>query len=211
MKNINLKIIYFFLIANFCFSNLQSETNNNIEIKVGRSLITTLDIKNEVITNLVITNQEINQENIDSSKNYATRNLIRMSIKNNEISKYNVKNYSKKDLQNYITKIAKNLNTDIDGLKEIFIQHSINYDKFVEMYQVELKWNTLIFELYKNQTNINLVEVDNEIQKIKENKTKQELKEIKKKILNKKKEEKLNLFSRSHFSNLENTVIVKIQ
>jgi hypothetical protein len=34
------------------------------------------------------------------------------------------------------------------------------------------------------------------------------LKKIKEAILNKKKMEKLNLFSRSHFSNLENTVTV---
>ena len=70
-------------------------------------------------------------------------------------------------------------------------------------------WNTLIFKIYSNQTNINIVEVDNEIKKIKENKNDEELKVIREEILDKKKIDKLNLFSRSHFSNLENNVILK--
>ena len=70
-------------------------------------------------------------------------------------------------------------------------------------------WNTLIFKIYSNQTNINIVEVDNEIKKIRENKNEEELKIIREKILSKKKIDKLNLFSRSHFSNLENNAILK--
>ena len=38
-----------------------------------------------------------------------------------------------------------------------------------------------------------------------------DIKKIKKKIVSKKKEEKLNLFSRSHFSNLENTVQIEFK
>ena len=67
-------------------------------------------------------------------------------------------------------------------------------------------WNTLIYEIYRNQLNINIIEVENEIKKIKENKSEEELKKFNENILNQKKEEKLNLFSRSHFSNIENTI-----
>ena len=76
---------------------------------------------------------------------------------------------------------------------------------------IELIWNTLIFTLYRNQMNVNIVDVDNELQKISKNKTEVELKEIKEKILLKKKNDKLKLFSRSHFSNLENTIPVNFQ
>ena len=34
---------------------------------------------------------------------------------------------------------------------------------------------------------------------------------LKEKILNKKKEDKLNMFSRSHFSNVENLTLIKFQ
>ena len=51
-------------------------------------------------------------------------------------------------------------------------------------------------------------EVENEVEKTKKNKNDEEIKKLKINILNKKKEEKLNLFSRSHFLNLENSQVV---
>jgi len=208
MKNINSIILFiFFLINNFIFSNLNSQINTAIVLNVGNNIITSVDIQNEIITSLLINKQEINQENIDSKKNYAVKNLISKSIKKGEINKYEIKEYSKKDMQNYIDSIAKNLGTN--DLKKKFTQNNINYATFVENYKIELLWNTLIYQLYKNQINVNIIEVENEVKKkIKQNETSEELKKIKEVILNKKKREKLNLFSRSHFSNLENTVTV---
>jgi hypothetical protein len=212
VKKTNLIIIFFFiLINNLIFLNLQSQIINNIMIKVGGSLVTSIDLQNEIITNLVINKQEITQENINNNKNYAIKNLIKKSIKISEVNKYQIKNYNKEDLLNYIEGNAKNLNTDRDGLKEIFKQNSINYQKFIDNHKVELLWNTLIYKLYKNQTNINIVEVENEVDKIKENKSKDELKKLKETILNKKRKEKFNLFSRSHFTNLKNTITIDFQ
>ena len=209
MRNINFKILCFFFLTNiFILSNSQSGIQNTIVVKVGDLLITSIDVQNEIITNLIVQRREITQENINNNKNYAIKNLINKSIKQSEINKFQVKNYNKKDLQNYIKNIAENLNTDLNGLKDIFKVHNISYDLLEEKYIIELKWNTLIFQIYKNQTNINIVEVENNVEKIKENKSEEELKIIKKNVLDKKTKEKLNLFSRSHFSNLENTVIV---
>ena len=212
MRKINfLSISVLILLNNFIFINLQSEIKNKIVVKVGESLITSIDIQNEIITNLIIANQEVTAENINNNKNYAIKNLINKKIKRNEINKYEINNYSKKDLQDYITKIAKNLNTNQNGLKEIFKKTNINYQIFVEKHETELLWNTLIFQLYRNQTNINVIDVENEVAKIKGNKSEEELKKIKNDIENKRKEEKFNLFSRSHFSNLENTVVINFQ
>ena len=93
----------------------------------------------------------------------------------------------------------------------MFETKNINYDTFIYNYETELLWNTLIFKIYINQTNINIIEVENELEKIKSDKTDLDIEEIKKKIINKKKEEKLNLFSRSHFSNLENSTIIEFK
>jgi len=210
MRKVNL-IIIFILFNNFIFVNLQSQINNTIVVKVGNSLITSLDVQNEIITNLIINNQELTQNNINNNKNYAIKNLISKSIKSSEIKKYKIKNYNKKDLQNYIENVAKNLNINQSGLKEIFKQSNIDYKTFVEKFEIELLWNTLIFKIYRNQININIVDVDTEIKNFKESKSEEEFKEFKKNILNKKREEKLNLFSRSHFSNLENSVAINFQ
>ena len=195
------------IFCNFFFLNLQSKINNNIVVKVGELLITSVDIQNEIITNLMISDQEITQVNINNGKNYAIKNLISKSIKRGEIKKYQIQNYSKKDLKNYIENTAKKLNTN--NLKIKFKQFGVSYEEFVKNYETELLWNTLIFELYRNQTNINIMDVDREVEKRKKNKNVDELKIIKQNLLNKKKEEKFNLFSRSHFSNLENTVTIK--
>ena len=62
MKKISLIIIsILILFSNFIFLNLQSQINNIIIVKVGESLITSLDVENEIITNLIIKKQEINQ------------------------------------------------------------------------------------------------------------------------------------------------------
>jgi len=199
------------LFNNFIFLNLQSQINNIIIVKVGESLITSFDVENEIITNLIIKKQEINQTSVNNNKKYAVKNLINKSIKKSEINKYEIKDYNEQDLKNYVQNIAKELNTDSKGLKNIFKQSNIDYEVFLENYKIELLWNTLIFQYYKNQTNINTVDLENEIEKVKDNKTEEEVKKIRKNFLEKKKQEKLNLFSRSHFANLENTIVVDFQ
>ena len=206
-----MKIFRFVIIIFFIYTNLQSQINNVIVVKVGESLITSIDIQNEIMTNIIVNNKEINQKNIDNSKNYAIQNLINKSIKHNEIKKYEVTSYNKKDLDKYIINIANNLSIDQKELKNLFKQNGLDYESFVEKHKTELLWNSLIFKLYKNQTNINIVDVENEINKVKSNMSDEEVKKIRKKILDQKKEEKLNLFSRSHYSSLENTVIIDFQ
>ena len=97
------------------------------------------------------------------------------------------------------------------GLKKIFKQSNINYKAYVEKYETELLWNTLIFKLYKNQLNINIVDVERQVEKIKDTEDKEELKKIKENILLEEKNDKLNLLSRSHFSNLENTIVIEFK
>ena len=173
--------------------------------------MTSLDVQNEIITKLIISKLEITQENIDKSKNFAMKSLISKSIKTSEINKYGIKTYNNQDLQNYVEQTAKNLNTNKSGLKKIFEQSNISYAIFEENYKTELLWNTLIFQLFKDQLNINIIEVDNEVEQVKADKSEEELKKIKETILTRRKEEKLSLFSRSHFTNIENSITVKFQ
>jgi len=213
MTKLNSLAVFIFILINnfFVFSNLQSQINNDILVKVGEQLITTIDLQNDVITNLVINKQEVNQNNINNTKDYSIKKLINKAIKRIEIKKYEITNYSKQDLKKYIKSVEKNLNTNSQGLKETFKQSGINYEIFVEMHEVELLWNTLIFDIYNQQTNINILEVDRELEKAKVDKDEKDLNEIRKKILNKKKQEKLDLFSRSHFSNLENSIVIEFK
>ena len=176
MINKILIVLFFCFTNNFIFFELKSQIKNNIVVKVGNSLISSIDIQNEIITSIIINKQKITQTNIDNYKNYAIKKLIKSTIKRNEIEKYDVKNYDPIALNNYIDNVAKNLNTNKVGLKKIFTETGINYDLFVNNHRTELLWNTLIFQIYNNQININIIEVENEIEKIKEKKSLDELK-----------------------------------
>ncbi|MDB9795793.1 peptidylprolyl isomerase [Pelagibacteraceae bacterium] len=167
MKNRRIINIFFSLFLSIlAFSALKAQINNIIIVKVGNLLVTSVDVQNEIITNLLLNKKEITQESINSSKSYAIKNLINKRIKKIEVNKYEVKDYNKGDLKRYTDNIAKQLNTNVDGLKKKFKKNHISYDTFVENYQVELLWNTLIFRIYKNQTNVNIIEVENEVLKL---------------------------------------------
>ncbi|MDA7606531.1 peptidylprolyl isomerase [Pelagibacteraceae bacterium] len=158
-------ILFFLNVINL--AELKSQIINNIVVKVGGLLISSVDVQNEIITNLVINKKEITQSNIDNVKNYALKNLINKSIKKIEINKFKIDKYNKNDLYRYIDTTAKNFNTNRKGLRQIFRENDINYDLFVENYEIELLWNTLIYQVYNKQININILAVENEIEKLK--------------------------------------------
>ena len=202
-------LIFAFALSFLTFSN--AEIKNSILVKVGNEIITSLDLRNEILTSLIVNKIDVNQENIDASKNLAIKNLINKKIKRIEITKYQIADYNKNDLQKYLTNISNLFETNSSGLKKLFETNNIDYDTFVYNYETELLWNTLIFRIYSNQTNINIIEVENELEKIKNDKADLDPEEIKKQIINTKKQEKLNLFSRSHFSNLENSTNIEFK
>ena len=156
----------FFLINFFAVSEIRSQINNEIIVRVGSLIISSFDVQNEIVTNLLLNKQEITQENINNNKNFAVKNLINKSIKKNEIKKYEIKSYNKADLKKYIVKVAAALDTSENRLEEVFKNYNIDYNVFVENYKTELIWNTLIFQMYKDQISVNVVDVENELKKV---------------------------------------------
>ena len=166
-----LVIIKVLLIISFFNSDhVLSKINNKIIANVGNQIITDLDIEDEIKTMLILNQKKISQENINQVKNMAVNALIKRSIKKNEILKYKVEDYDEKGLSNYLIQVSKQLNTDREGLKNILETNLINYEIFIDKYKTELRWNNLIYSLYKNQLNINTVEIENELKKSLENK-----------------------------------------
>jgi len=205
------KIIFYAFVLNILLlGSLFAQINNSIILKVGNSIVTSLQLKNEINTILILTKREINQKNINDVKNFAKKSIIRNIIKKNEIEKLEVKDYNKEELNKIISNISKSLKTNKSGLKLIFKKNGVSYDALVDKYKTDLLWNTLIFKKFKNQININIIEIDNDIKKIinKDDKKKIDIEKLRKKIINQQKNEKLELFSRSHYSNLENNTLI---
>lgn len=150
------------------FLSLQSEyllakINNSIIVKVGNEIVTALDVENEIKTILVLKKLDFTQENINRSKDFAVRSLIKSAIKESEIKKYGIEEFDPKGLANYLENIAKSLNIKKNELKKFFFSNNLDYNSFVKKYKIELKWNTLIFRIYKNQISLNTIEIENEL------------------------------------------------
>ena len=152
-------VIFFTLQSDYLFAKI----NNSIVVKVGNEIITALDVENEIKTILVLKKLDFTQENINRSKDFAIRTLIKSSIKDSEIKKYGITKFNLNDSDKYLEKIAESLNIKRIELKEFFFSKNLDYNSFVKRYETELKWNTLIFSIYKNQISLNTIEIENEL------------------------------------------------
>ena len=157
VKIINYLFIIFFL---FQFSNVFSKISNSIVITVGNLPITYLDLVKEMRLIAIVSNNKIENSNKEQIKNIAAKSLIKRKIKEIEIEKYSIKNYNKNDLKKLISQTSINLGTNKDGLKKIMNLNNLDFKYLEHKYEVDLKWNSLIFELYKNKVVLNMGEVE---------------------------------------------------
>ena len=163
MKNNLVKklLIIFFLF--FGTEKLVSETNNSIIITVGNYPITRLDLVKEIKLIALFSNIEINQSNKEQIKSLAVQNLVERTIKKNEIERLKVTRYNKQDLDRQISNIAINLGLDNKGFKTFLEQRNLRYDDVIKNFEIDLKWNTAIFKLYKNKISLNTIEIEEKI------------------------------------------------
>ena len=208
--NFIIKIIFVSLIL---YWNLFAEIKNSIVAKIGNEIITSIDIENEIKTILVLSKKKLNQDNIEKTKNFAVQSILRNTLKRGEIEKFKITTYNERDYIEYLKKVASSLNLKVNELDDFFKINDISFEVFKDKHKTDLKWNSLIFWLYKDQITVNTIEVEKLLTKsIEKNQNMNLNKEkIKEDIIKKKKQDKLNLFSRSHYSTLENTVLINFK
>jgi len=210
------KVPIYFLIIFFFFiqtDKIFSQTNNSIIISVGNHPITRLDLLKEIKLIAILSNTEITDSNQEQIKTLAVKSLIKRNIKKNEIKKRNIDRYNKNQLEALINNACKKLGVDRNGLKNILDRYNLSYENLIKKFQVDLKWNYMIFEMYKNKISLNTSEIESKINLYLENskdiKKEKDIKLIKEKIVNEEKEKKLKMFSNLHYSNLERSTQIK--
>ena len=159
------KILKSILILFFLFqtSHALSKISNSIVITVGNLPITYLDLVKEMKLVSIISKNKIDNLNKEQIKNIAAKSLIKRKIKEIEINRLGIKNYNQNDLENLIKKTSTNLGTNKNGLREIMHINNISFEYLKKKFEVDLKWNSLIFELYKNKVVLNMNEVEEKI------------------------------------------------
>ena len=200
----------FFLLQN---KIVHSQINNKIIISVGDYPITTVDLLNEIKLISVLSNTDINQNNREQIKGLAVKSLIKRNIKESEIKKRNIYKYNKKQLDALILNTSKKLGVDQQGLKQILERNNLSFKELKKRFETDLKWNYMIFQIYKNKISLNTAEIEDKIQikveGLKGNSDQNEINLIKEQIINQEKEKKLKMFSNMHFSNLERSIQIK--
>ncbi len=178
-KSYLILLIIFFQILTYKISEAKIE----IIASVDKDIITNYDIVKES-NYLKILNPELAKLNSKRLLQLSKQSLIRELIKKNEISKLvnldEPNSFAEDYIQNLIKKLGyKNKET---FEKELFKNNSFSFDEFKSKIKIELYWNDIIFEKYKNVIKIDEEKLYDKINKIEIKKKEYYLYEI---VLNK--------------------------
>jgi len=211
-KKIYINLITVFLLL-FQADILFGQTNNKIIITVGKYPITYFDLFKEIKMISILSNSEINENNREQIKKLAITSLIKRKIKTSEIERIGIKSYSKKELEQLIQNTSRRIGLDKNGLRELLKKNNLSFDSLVKKFETDLKWNSMIFQIYKNKISLNTVEIESkinlELENLEDKNDEKKIKMIKKNIVSQEKDKKLQMFSNSHYSNLERTIQIK--
>ncbi len=154
-------IITFLFFFNFC--SIQSEINNSIILKINNDIVTKIDLNNEIKAILILRNQEFTKENVINNQKLAYQSLIRKVIKQNELNKYEVNDYDQESFISYLNNLYTSRNLSQEEFKILLKKNNLSFEKILNDLKIEFKWNSLIYNLYKNELNLNKFEIENEV------------------------------------------------
>ena len=161
---INIKKIIILTLLSFISLNASnSAIKDSLFATVGNKAITQNDIVNEVKTILILSGQDFSEDKRDELQAAAIKSIIKRNIKLIEIEKYDALRFNSADIEREVARIASNVNMDVDTLKNTFVTNGINFSNIIERIQVELLWNSLIFDLYKDRLIVNKNEIEDQL------------------------------------------------
>ena len=130
---------------------------------IGNKPITQSDLVDEIKIILILNNEGYSDEKRDKLHELAVKSTVKRTIKKIELERNNYFSFSKEDLQKEITNLASNLYIDVDTLKNICESNELDFSKIEDQIKTELYWNSLIFEMYKHNLNINQAEIEDQL------------------------------------------------
>lgn len=156
---LKISLIYFFILTNNAFPL----TQNKIIANVQNQIISSYELKNKIKAILFVSKQELNQDNVNFYKQEAMRALIDYKLKKEEITKFNIVIDNNIQTDNYLKNLASRYNTNIEGLRKIFVSNNIDFEMYLDEIKIEFAWQQLIFNLYKDKISLNNNEIEEEL------------------------------------------------
>ena len=148
-------LISFFVIILFCNFNFLESKEIKILSKVGDQIITNIDIENEY-KYLISLNKEYQKLEENKILNFAKSSLQREKIKEIELKKYFDLGVQDPFLNEKIGELYKNLGfSNSNDFQNYLNKFDLDIENVARKIEIELKWNKLIYEKFKNQIKIN--------------------------------------------------------
>ena len=148
------KFLFFFLIF-FSLSKNSFSEKISIVYTVDNNPITNIEIKNE-ITYLKLINRDLNNMDDKSLVIYASKSILREKIKELEIKKYFKTGMNDEVVKQNLVRLLDTLGLEnINEFNNLLSDLKLEIEFVKNKIEVELLWNQLIFEKYKNKLSIN--------------------------------------------------------
>ena len=165
------KIIFLVLISLICIEKGNAEISDSLFMTIGNKPITQSDIVNEIKLILILNNESYSNEKRDMFHEAAIKSTIKRNIKQIELERNNFFKFNQEDFEKELNRLASNLFVDLETLKNICSSNELDFSIIEEQIKVELYWNSLIFEIYKNKLVINPDQISEQL-KLVQNKKK---------------------------------------
>ena len=160
------KIFFFVLLSLVCIEKVNAEITDALFMTVGNKPITKSDVVNEIKIILILNNESYSDDKRDTLHQIAVNSIIKRSIKRIEVEKNSFLKFKREDLEKKLIELANNVNMDLETLKNICESNALDFSLIEDQIKIELFWNTLIFELYKNRIKINAEEIEERLKLI---------------------------------------------
>ena len=163
-KNFFLFSALFFFIISF---NCNALVVGKIIATVGNIPVTSVDLINEIKLLNIINKGALSNQAPKILQRIGLRSLTDRMIKQIELNKYNANSFNQATVEEEIQIIVKNLKVDKNQLKKIFKDNDVPFSYLEKRIASELKWNSFIYQYYKNRIKINDNEIIEKLNKIK--------------------------------------------
>ena len=161
----NIKLFKFIILLSILLlTSSKAEFTNKIIISVGNEMITNYDLAREIKYLSVITVGQVKNLDDQESRKIAIDSLIKDKIKNSALANYD--NIIIKDelINNQIVQSTQNIGfKSMEDFKLYLKFEKYEFDEFKKKILLELKWNQLVYQFYKNQIIIDKEKIDKKL------------------------------------------------
>ena len=169
------QIVFFLIIFLTPVEKINAEINDSLYMTIGDMAVTQSDVVKEIKIILILTNQSYSNERSEQFQEAAVKAIIKRSIKKLELEEKQYYNFDQRDLLKELNTLANNMGLDLDTLKSVFETNEIDFSNIEEQVKVELYWNSLIFQIYKDRISVNPDEIEEKLRLIRSQKVEEYL------------------------------------